>query len=244
MSRNQSDIEQLYREDLAAIHVDGYGFHWEQAAPSILSWLKNSGINSGMVCDLGCGGGQWLNCLIENGYRTTGIDVSPAMIELARKAVPGSALICGSFADIELPSCDAVTSLGEPLNYLNSGPLMKRAINNAYASLKPGGLFIFDVRHPSTGKVEPVHHAKSHEDWFCYARIEESGRELVRHIQTFVKNRGGGFTRNYETHRLRLFSRAEIVKWLRQTGFKVRVRRSYGEYKLADRQSVFLCRKP
>lgn len=50
----------LYGADLAHVHVDGYGFHWERASPAVLKWLRESGVRKGTIVDLGCGGGQWL----------------------------------------------------------------------------------------------------------------------------------------------------------------------------------------
>ena len=31
---------QLYDDDLAGIHIDGYDFHWRGAAPAVLQWLR------------------------------------------------------------------------------------------------------------------------------------------------------------------------------------------------------------
>ena len=75
----------IYRDDLAYIHVDGYGFHWAGAAEAILAWFNGFGITGGMVVDLGCGGGQWLARLADHGYETYGIDVSASMIRLAKR---------------------------------------------------------------------------------------------------------------------------------------------------------------
>jgi len=238
---------QLYLDDLAAIHVEGYGFHWEQAADPILRWLHDLGISAGAVVDLGCGGGQWLRRLADHGYQTTGIDVSPQMIRIARKNSPSSQYITGSFADVDIPTCDVVTSLGEPLNYLNSGTAIKRTIRKVFRSLRQNGVFIFDVRHPANRAIPARDHNHAGKDWFCHARIEEdhSRGTIVRHITTFRKiGRGNDFRRDQETHRLKVFSRAQTTEWLRAAGFRVRTKRGYGGYQLADRQSVFICRKP
>ena len=74
----------LYESDLAHIHIDGYGFHWEGAAPAVLKWLRDAGIRQGKIVDVGCGGGQWLARLAEAGYEPVGVEVSPAMIRHAQ----------------------------------------------------------------------------------------------------------------------------------------------------------------
>jgi SAM-dependent methyltransferase len=232
----------LYQADLARIHIDGYGFHWQSAAPALEQWIRGAGIHSGTVVDLGCGGGQWLARLAALGYTPVGVDVSEAMIRAARQFVPAAELHCGSFASIRLPPCDAVTSLGEPLNYLPSAAHMRRTLRNVYRALRPGGLFVFDVRTPATKPVAPRTAARVGDDWACIARIEEDGVRLTRRIATFRQN-GRNYRRGEETHVLRLCSRAEMTAWLRDLGFRVRTKRGYGDYRLAPRHTVFVARK-
>jgi SAM-dependent methyltransferase len=238
-------MEDLYQNDLAYIHVDGYSFHWAGAADAIVDWLKQYGIRNGLVVDLGCGGGQWLARLNQAGYDTCGVDVSGSMIQLARKASPSSKFICGSFADVELPECDAVTSLGEPLNYLNSGPAIRHTMENVFSALRRGGVFIFDVRHPTTKPAAVRETHRTSKEWFCHSRAEESQKgELVRYITTFRRNAEGLYRRDEEVHRLKLFPRSEMTLWLRKIGFRVKTSSSYGGYKLGPYQSVFICCKP
>jgi SAM-dependent methyltransferase len=233
----------LYNTDLAHIHIDGYGFHWESAAPAILRWLDEADIRGGTAVDLGCGGGQWLAKLASHGFAPVGVDISPVMIRAARKLVPQAKLLCGSFADAKLPSCDVVTSLGEPLNYLPNSAQFRRTLKNVAAALRPGGLFIFDVRLRSSKPVAPRTAARMGDDWACIADIEEdtAGR-LTREITTFRRH-GRSYHRSQETHRLQLYSSTEITAWLRALRFRVRTRKHYGDYQLGPRQAVFVAKK-
>ncbi len=247
MAKNSPKAFELYDTDLAHIHVEGYGFHRSGAPEIILQWFKESCVPpGGNVVDLGCGGGQWLERLAREGYQTCGIDVSKNMLEIAKQNAPESKFLCGSFDAVAIPKCDAATSLGEPLNYLNSGPAMRRTLRNVFLALRPGGLFIFDVRHPAKGPVATQNHCKATEKWVCIARIEEDYREnqLTRFITTFRLCQDGQYRRREEVHRLKVFSRVEVVGWLRKIGFRVRTKRGYGDYQLGTRQSVFICRKP
>ena len=237
----------LYDDDLAHIHVEGYGFHWAGAAAPILKWFDEFGISKGeRVVDLGCGGGQWLNRLAQEGYKACGIDVSESMIRIAKKNVPEASFLCDSFDEAAIPACVAATSLGEPLNYLNSGSAMRRTMSNVFAALQPGGVFVFDLRHPAKSAVAVRQHHQSGDDWFCHARIEENHRkkQLTRFITTFRLMKDGKYRRDEEIHRLKVFSRAEVSEWLRKIGFRVQTKRGYGTYQLGQRQSVFICRKP
>ena len=47
-----------------------------------------------------------------------GLDISPAMIEIARRRVPEAEFHVQSFLQFRLPTCRAVTALGEVFNYL------------------------------------------------------------------------------------------------------------------------------
>ena len=240
----------LYQDDLARIHIAGYDFHWKRAAPAVLDWLRQAKITSGSVVDLGCGGGQWLQHLEARGYTPVGIDQSAAMIRAAKKLVPKAKLIQGSFADVDLPACDAVTSLGEPLNYLNSLPAFKRTLKNVYRALRPGGVFIFDVRLPPKKPVPTRTAARMGDDWACIAFIDEdpSGR-LVRRITSFVGRshasspHATAYRRSEEIHELQLFSAADMRSWLTALGFRVRTARAYGSYRLAPRHIIFLAHK-
>lgn len=237
--------EPLYRPDLARIHVAGFGFHWSGAAEAVLGWLRERGIDSGTVVDLGCGGGEWLGRLTEEGYDAVGIDASPEMIRMARKRAPRARLVAGSFADVELPPCDAVTSLGEPLNYLPGQRELRRTIRRVARALRPGGVFVFDVRHPPSRPVGPREGARSGDGWFCHHAVEEDGVKgtIERRITTFTEGSRGRWRRDFEIHRLKVFPQAVVAAWLRDAGFVVSVRKGYGEYRLRRRQSVFLCRR-
>jgi SAM-dependent methyltransferase len=234
----------IYQEDLATIHIDGYGFHWEGAASAVLRFLRENGVEKGTVVDLGCGGGQWLERLSREGYTVCGVDRSKSMIQAAKKRVPEGKFILGSFAEVDLPRCDAATSLGEPINYLDGQQSIRRVFRNVFQALRPGGVFIFDAREPATGPVEPRINARLGDDWACISRIEEDGatNSLVRHITTFRKVRGN-YRRRNELHRLKVYSKGEMIRWLREAGFRVRTYRQYGDYRLAPRVSAYVARK-
>ena len=234
----------LYGPDLAQIHVDGYGFHWQRAAPAILKWLRAARIERGRVVDLGCGGGQWLARLSKAGYEPVGIDASREMIRLARLQAPTATLIRGSFADVELPPSRAVTALGEPLNYLDGSRSVRRTLRRVHQALTPGGLFVFDVREPSLRAVERRVAARVGINWACVAEIDEppGSQRLIRQITTF-RRRGETYHRAEERHELRLFPRVQMLSWLQWLGFRVRVYRGYGEYRLGPRQAVIVARK-
>ena len=242
---------QGYKEDLAYIHDDGFGGFARQAAREILRLFKKARIEEGLVVDLGCGSGIWASILLHEGYAAFGIDSSPDMIALARKRAPEATFREGSFLKIAIPPCAAVTSMGECLNYLfdqdNSDALLKQLFDNVFAALKPGGLFICDVIGP--GYMEATGPHKRHfstDDWAVLVHVSENKKEqtITRYITSFRKTENGLYQRHEEAHKVRLLSGPHLADMLRKAGFKVRLRKSYGTFKLSAAHSVLIARKP
>jgi SAM-dependent methyltransferase len=237
-----------YNSDLAYIHDVGFGDFAKNSAPGLLQILHNSGLASGLVVDLGCGSGIWASELSRAGYDVLGIDLSPAMIEIARKRAPKAEFRVGSLLKVEVPVCDAVTSLGECLNYLfdeiNSIDQLRNLFRRVYSALKPGGVFVFDIAEPGRGKGPRQKHREG-EDWAVIVEVEEdeATSRLTRRITTFRKV-GKLYRRGKEVHQLQLYNRGEVARKLREAGFRVRTLRAYGEHQLIKGCIGFLARKP
>lgn len=102
-----------YREDLAYIHDVGHGDLAEAAARRLVEELRVRGFRSGVVVDLGCGSGILASIVSDAGYRVTGMDLSDAMVAIARKRAPQAEFYVRSFLSADLPDCVAVTAIGE-----------------------------------------------------------------------------------------------------------------------------------
>jgi SAM-dependent methyltransferase len=242
-------IAAAYGDDLAYTHDVGHSAFATRAAPGVLALLKRHGIPRGLVVDLGCGSGIWARILNDNGYDLLGVDYSAAMIALARKRAPKAAFRHASYLDVDLPPCDAVTSIGECLNYLfdrdNDAPL-ERLFRRVHTALRPDGLFVFDILEPSQlpgGKSRQRH--RTGDDWAVLVEIEEDTprHQLTRRITNF-RQRGKYYRRSEEVHRLQLYRGRDIAETLERIGFRVRLRRGYGEFRLARRHAVLEAHKP
>jgi trans-aconitate methyltransferase len=107
-----------YNEDLAYIHDAGFRDYALKSAPGILELLKQRQIRTGLIVDLGCGSGLSAEVLHQAGYQLLGIDISEAMIAIAKTRVPTAEFCLESLFTAEIPACAAVISIGECLNYL------------------------------------------------------------------------------------------------------------------------------
>ena len=237
-----------YKDDLAYIHDVGFGDFATNSAPGLLEILRQGGVSSGLVVDLGCGSGIWARELAGAGYDVLGVDLSAAMIDIARRRVPQGEFQIASLLKAKLPQCAAVTSLGECLNYLfdenNTRHELRRLFRRVYAALKQGGLFIFDVAEPGRGKGPRQKHLEG-PDWAVLVEVDEDARtdRLTRRITSFRKV-GKLFRRDQEVHQLQLYRASEVAAELRGAGFKVRSIRGYGDQQLIEGCVGFIARKP
>jgi len=237
-----------YGTDLATIHDVAFGTFAEGAAPGVLALLRQRGIPGGLVVDLGCGSGRWARRLADAGYDVMGVDLSAAMIDLARRRVPEGRFRTESFLDVDLPPCRAVTSLGECFSYLfderNGRRRLDGLFRRVWRALSPGGLFVFDVATPGRG-AGPEKRCWQGADWALLVEVSEDARarRLTRRITTF-RRVGRLYRRDQEVHRLRLYEAPDLAAALRRAGFRARIVRGYGRERFGEGLVGFLARKP
>jgi SAM-dependent methyltransferase len=239
-----------YGEDLAYIHDVGHAGFALDSAPGIKGILERSGIGEGLVVDLGCGTGLLARELVDAGYHVFGIDISEAMVEIARHRTPEAEFRVGSLFEVEIPRCGAVTAISEVLNYLfdpeNENLGLGRVFRRVYEALAPGGVFVFDVLGP--GQVPPGARVKSFgvgEDWAVLSeREEDAGRGTMERRIVGFRKVGEHYRRTDEVHRVRLYDPLEMSAELERAGFRVRTMRSYGDLALEEGHPAFAAHKP
>jgi SAM-dependent methyltransferase len=196
-------------------------------------WTARGGRPSDVV-DLGCGTGTLAIPLAQEGSRVIGVDLSADMIEVARRkeaavrselAVPGQLeWVVGDMREWRSPSpVDAVVSLCDCLNYLTEEADVARAFGSAFATLKPGGVFLFDMHHSNQLDAYMANEPFCHDDdeasyiWTC--ELDEETSTIAHRLTFFVRGADGRYDRSIETHRQRVYSEATIRKLLADAGF-------------------------
>ena len=96
------------------------------------------------ITDLGCGFGEWLELLEENGYKPVGVDDNPYVTDWAFGCNPRLDIRCQNAFDY-LAQCadsslDAITCF-HMIEHLNINALFQ-FLNDCYRVLKQGGLFL------------------------------------------------------------------------------------------------------
>jgi SAM-dependent methyltransferase len=225
----------LYDETLAGIHDVAFGDISRRAAPVLLGALARAGFRKGLVVDLGCGSGIFAQAIAARGYEVLGVDVSAAMLRLARRRAPHARFRLASLHEIEIPPAVAVTGIGESFNYFEGRVPSERRLTRLFRridrALAPGGVLLFDLAAP--GRVRGPSPAQSHfegPDWSILVTNEESRRRkvLTRRIVTFRKT-GRRYRRSEEIHRQRLFEPEVVLHFLKNAGFLARALSRYGD---------------
>jgi SAM-dependent methyltransferase len=98
--------------------------------------------NQGEVCDLGCGPGQVGRYLFDRGVQASGLDLSPAMVETARRLNPDMNFRTGDI--LQLPFDDnslaGFTAFHAIVNLPKNS--LPTAVREMHRVLKPGGLLL------------------------------------------------------------------------------------------------------
>lgn len=235
----------LYGPDLAYIQAAAFGDLARGAAPEIVRLLRSAAIPVRRVVDAGCGAGVLSAALADAGFDVTGIDSSAELLAVASAAVPQAQFVNGSLYDAELPPCEAILAVGEPLTYhapnADADALVAGFFQRAAQVLPSGGMLIFDLIETGEPGLSGSF-AGSGEDWAVISQTSEdpASRALVREIETF-RRVGDLYRRGNETHHVRLFETSELTGQLTRLGFSVRTAQAYGGYRLAPRRRAFFC---
>jgi SAM-dependent methyltransferase len=211
--------------DLVFIHDAGFHSYALDSTPAILRLIQSANPERGLVIDLGSGTGRFAGEAVRVGYACLGIDQSRAMNTFARKAVPAARFRTESMFSAKLPTCTAVVSIGECLNYRDAGSnrrSLKTLFRAIYAALRPGGVFIFDIATPARApKSQPRIHRTDAEDWNVISVTTRRTYGLRRRV-VYFKRHGEHYRRGEEVHDQNLYPAAAILAALRTVGFKAR----------------------
>ena len=111
------------------------------------------------VLDVGCGPGRHLAEMHRIGYRATGLDLSPSMLEATRAAVPDCGLVRADMRRLPFraASFDVVTSYFTSFGYFERAEDDRGALLEARRLLRAGGWYLLDFLNAA----EVVAHLKT-----------------------------------------------------------------------------------
>ncbi|NEZ40223.1 class I SAM-dependent DNA methyltransferase [Paenibacillus alvei] len=123
--------------------------------PLLLSWLQKQ--ESGAILDLACGTGRLTLPVAEAGYSVIGVDLHEGMLEQARaKASPAFDIqwIHQDLTTLNL-QCKAPLAymVGNSFQHFLTNELQNRLLQSVHNQLADTGIFIFDMRFPTTDEL-------------------------------------------------------------------------------------------
>lgn len=235
-----------------------YNQHWGNSfLPLILPVMENLVMSripkKARILDLCCGTGQLSGALNDMGYRVTGIDGSPSMLEHARQNAPDVKFIVADARDFKVKGdYHAVVSPFDSLNHVMKLKELQQVFECVSAALKPGGYFLFDLNTE----------AGYHNEWFGdFTIVEDDHVCVVQNTYTpstriaifdatIFRLENGSWYRSDMAMYQKCHDPGRVVAALKRTGFKDI--ETYG-FNLEDgmrpltdemRRAFFICRKP
>ena len=255
-----------YREDLAFVHDDSFGFIARGAATALLRKLREQGFGDGLVVELAVGSGISSELIVGAGYDVAGYDISESMIEIARRRIdslpepparfPGerprgtAKFAVESLYDVQIPPCIAVTAIGEAFNYLfdpRAGfDTMSVVLTRAFEALVPGGLLLFDIAMPGRAQPRLEQYFWEGTGWQVLSEtVEAPGQKRLERRITTTRRISGEERTTKELHELALYDNEEVFELLREIGFVPHTLASYAEdFRFGAGHGGFLAAKP
>lgn len=148
----------------------------------LLPELEKHGLRHGRVLDVACGTGRAFAPLLARDWQITGCDLSPAMLERAKREVGDRVEL--AVADMrELPvfgEFELIVSLNDPVNYMFTEDELKRALAGMRSNLADHGLLLFDCNTLSTYRslysttVKHVEYEGRHWTWRAVGNVGDS----------------------------------------------------------------------
>lgn len=203
---------------------------------AILGVLRDHGVSSGAVLDLGCGTGRHAECLAGAGFDVLGVDRSAAMLDHARARLGTSAAVAeGDVRHFRTDRrFDVVTMLFAVLGYQLENQDVEAALATVRSHLNPGGLFVCDFWYGPTvltTRPEPRLRVTQTEDT-TIIRASSATLDIENHLSTvsiemWVLRDGVLESQVREEHAMRFFFPKEVDMALDHAGLELVQLRSF-----------------
>ena len=227
---------------------------YEKYLRFVKSLWKRFGVKPKSVLDLACGTGSLSVLLAKGGCQVIAADRSEDMLTVAaEKAMELEEnrpfFIAQPMQRLRLPQpVDACVCALDSINYVTKPLDVQKTFLRVYESLKPGGLFVFDINTPY--KLESLDgqvFLDETEDSYCVWRAEfDRRRRLCRYgMDLFQRLEKDTWERSFEEHVERAYTPEELTGWLVQAGFQTVER--FGNLRLdapcSEEQRIFFAAK-
>ena len=200
--------------------------------PFLVRQLKS--LDTHQVLDTACGTGMHAIALASQGYQVAGADLSPRMVERARKnAVEAGAEVrfeIAGFGELSKNfgegSFDALLCLGNSLPHVTSLEHLNMTLSDFASCLRPGGILILQNRNFNAVLakrerwMEPQSHGEGDWEWLFIRFYDfESSGLITFNVLSLSRQEAGAWTQQIMSTSLLPLPQALMVEALLDIGF-------------------------
>ena len=200
---------------------------YEEWCGGICDILKEHGITSGIVLDLGCGTGRMTRLLRDRGFDMIGVDVSWEMLDMARsKDSEGILYLEQDMREFELyGTVVAVVCVCDCINYILSEDELLKVFSLVNNYLDPGGIFIFDMntvyKYREILGDCTICENREHESFIWENFFIEDEMINEYDLTLFVERESGLFAKMEEVHTQRAYEPDTVTRLIEKSGLKL-----------------------
>ncbi len=202
---------------------------------------------------LACGGGIY-DYTFKKYFKVTGVDISPGMLEVARKLNPEVAYHEGDMRSVKLDEKFDAVAIPDSIGYMRTLDDLRSAITNACGHLKPGGILLItatiaeqftDNNFVYTGFKDDVEITVFENNYITDAKRSSYEATIV-----YLIRRKGKLEIHTDVHKLGLFSRDTWLDLLKEHDLQadqVQMDDIYAPYIMDEGEYplvTFVCVKP
>ncbi len=217
MNQNYKNLATVYDEVMGDEYVDIYH--------ELLEKIQHSKeINGKSILDLGCGTGSLLRTF-SNQNKTTGVDNSTQMIDVARKKDTLSEYVLADITDFKFDTIfDYVFCAFDTINHLPTLDEWDKVFTLAAAHLKKDGIFLFDFN--TLNKFEAIHNKSLVKEidsgLFILMTTSIDGKSTWK-VHLFIKKSNGLYKHCSEEIKESSYPQEEIIEKLEKHFDKVEI---------------------
>lgn len=190
------------------------------------TWLSGGRISA---LDVGCGTGHHLVALKEQRVSCVGMDIAPALVELARERLPDCRIEVADLRTFALgQQFDLILGLFGVFDYLWRIEDVRAALRSIAMHLRRGGIFYFTVSRAATMNPQPQERTVELEDGGKLYRkttvtdYDPDGITVKLRYEFERRAAAGGITGNhYEIHIMRAWTKTELILFLGEAGLRI-----------------------
>jgi len=185
------------------------------------------------ILDMTCGTGSQVFYLANKGYKVTGSDFSPELLNIARRKAKEKNLdikfIDGDMRFLKVGSFDAVITMFNAIGHLSKEDFAK-AIKNIGKNLSKNGIYIFDIFNLNALTEKVVHDLKMDQKFevngdkihqIQHSKLDRKNAILTSYDNYKIKDKAGKIKEINNSFSLQIYTSKELRKTLEENGFKI-----------------------